>query len=188
MQKLMVAGAALALAVLALAAAAPSYAVTVVIGGLAGECFSLAKAGKHDAHALDVCTRALNSDPLGQHDLAGTHVNRGAMELLRDDNEAARADFEEAIRIFPTLGEAHVGLGAYLVRLERWTDADAEITKGLDLGSEEPEKGYYLRGIARWAQDDFKGAYFDFKKASELKPGWDLPRQQLTHFKVEPAQ
>jgi hypothetical protein len=31
------------------------------------------------------------------------------------------------------------------------------------------------------------GAYLDFKKASELKPNWELPRQQLQNFHVEQA-
>jgi len=177
-------------AVLALAgwsAGTQTQAITLTIGGLAGACSSAAKAGEFDQHALDLCTMAIASEPLNPHDLAGTHVNRGAMELLARDHEAAHADFVEALRIDPNMGEAHIGEGAYLVSQERWADAEAEITRGLSLGSEEPEKGYYFRGLARWGQENFKGAYFDFKKALELKPGWNLPKEQLANFKVTPA-
>ena len=31
---------------------------------------------------------------------------------------------------------------------------------------------------------DLKGAYLDYRKAAELDPGFDLPRQQLTRFTV----
>ncbi len=176
-----------AVALLTWSAAGQAAAFETIIGGLAGECSTLARAGHHDSDALTVCTRALAGEPLNTHDRAGTYINRGAMELGANDLEAAHADFDAAIKIRNDMGEAHIGQGAYLITMERYADAEGEISRGLSLGSEEPEKGYYFRGIARWGQEDFKGAYLDFRKASELKPGWDLPRNQLTHFKVEPA-
>lgn len=103
------------------------------------------------------------------------------------DYGPAHADFQSALRIAPNMGEAMIGEGGYLISQERWAEAERAITQGLAAGSEESEKGYYFRGIARWAQDDFKGAYLDFRKASELKPNWALPRQQLSHFTVRPA-
>ncbi len=72
--------------------------------------------------------------------------------------------------------------------MERWPEAEASISRGLELGSEEPEKGYYFRGLARWGQDNFKGAYDDFHKALALRPGWNLPQQQLAYFKVTPVE
>ena len=159
----------------------------VTVGGLAGQCSSNAKQGLHDPHALEICTQALDEPSLNAHDRAGTYVNRGAMEVLNRDWEEARQDFSQALRIKPDMGEAHIGEGVYLISMQRWPEAEAEVSRGLDLGSEEPEKGYYFRGLARWGQEDFKGAYFDFRKASQLKPGWSLPRQQLANFKVSPA-
>jgi tetratricopeptide (TPR) repeat protein len=164
-----------------------AFGFQVSVGGLAGECSSNAKKGLHDAHALEICTLALNEPSLNAHDRAGTYVNRGAIEVLNRDWEEAREDFSQALRIKPDMGEAHIGQGAYLISMERWPEAEAEVSRGLDLGSEEPEKGYYFRGLARWGQENFKGAYFDFRKASELKPSWPLPRQQLVNFKVTPV-
>jgi tetratricopeptide (TPR) repeat protein len=160
-------------------------AITMVVGGVAGQCYSAARAGRFDREAQDLCTRALAGDVLDDHDRAGTHVNRGAMELRAKDYEAAHADFREALRIQPKMGEAHVGEGAYLITMERYAEAEPLLTRGIELGIEEPEKGYYFRGVARWGKEDFKGAYLDFTKASELKPAWILPREQLAHFKVE---
>ncbi len=179
---------ALTAASMALAVAGSAQAATLVVGGRAGQCSDLAHAGRNDAEARDVCTHAIDFEALNQHDLAGTYVNRGAMELGVRMNAAADADFRHALRIMPKLGEAHIGEGVYLISLQRFGEAEAEISRGLGLGSEEPEKGYYYRAIARWGQDDFKGAYEDFRKAIMLKPGWALPREQLKNFRVEPAR
>ena len=160
-------------------------AMTLVVGGRAGACSSAAREGRTDAQALDVCSQALASEPLSIHDRAGTFVNRGSMELGARSVAAAHADFQAALRLQPTMGEAHIGEGAYLNTQERFREAEAEVSEGLRLKSEEPEKGYYFRAIARWGQNDYKGAYDDFQKAIALKPGWSLPRQQLRNFKVE---
>jgi tetratricopeptide (TPR) repeat protein len=179
------AGAALALAVCS--GWGTVHAVTMVIGGLAGQCFSSVKAGRFDREAQDICTQAIVSEPLNAHDLAGTYVNRGAIEFRIKDFAAAHADFQAAMKAMPNLGEAHIGEGAYLVSQERYAQAEPELSRGLALGVEEPEKGYYYRAVARWGLEDFKGAYLDFKKASELKPGWSLPREQMANFHVESA-
>jgi len=178
-------GAALAFA--AWAVCSPASAFEVVIGGLAGQCSAAAKAGQFNRRAEDYCTLALTSEALSTHDRAGTLVNRGAMRLMRRDWEDAVSDFDQALQVSPVMGEAHIGRGVYLINQERFADAEPELDQGLRLGSEEPEKGYYFRGIARWGQNNFKGAYLDFQKAIELKPNWSLPRQQLANFKVAPA-
>ena len=178
----------LAAAALTLAALGPVRAATLVVGGLAGECSSRAHAGRRGAEDLEVCSQAIASENLSSHDLAGTYVNRGAMELGSGMTEAAHADFQAALRIAPRTGEAHIGEGAYLIGMERFGEAEGEISHGLKLGSEEAEKGYYFRALARWGQDDFKGAYDDFERAIQLKPGWSLPREQLKKFHVETAR
>lgn len=164
-----------------------AHASIVVIGGLAGRCSDLAKMGRSDPDSIEVCTQALAGEPLNPHDRAGTFVNRGAMEMHNQDYASAHSDFREALMIMPNLGEAHIGEGAYLVGQQRFAEAEAELNRGLMLNPEEPEKGYYFRALARWGQNDFKGAYFDFKKASELKPNWDLPRREMANFHVQPA-
>jgi tetratricopeptide (TPR) repeat protein len=176
-----------ALALMAWSPADKARGFETVVGGLAGQCSSDAKQGLHDLHALDICTLALAEPQLNLHDRAGTYVDRAAMEILNRDLEKAHQDFDRALKLKPDMGEAHVGEGVYLISMERWPEAEAEVSRGLDLGSEEPEKGYYFRALARWGQENFKGAYLDFRKASELKPGWLLPKQQLTNFKVTPA-
>ncbi len=187
MRRFALAASAASLTILALASVGPAQAFTTIIGGRAGRCSEDAKQGRSNPAALDGCTMALNYEPLNQHDRAGTLVNRGSMETMNNAWEAAHSDFQAAIKVMPSLGEAHVGEGAYLVNQERWTEAEAELNRGIDLGSEELEKGYYFRAFARWGQDNFKGAYEDFSKALDLKPGWEPARQQIVKFKVEHA-
>ena len=174
-------------AAFALSAGTFAHASTLVIGGLAGQCSTLVKMGRSDPGSIDICTQALAGEPLNQHDRAGTLVNRGAMEIHNQAYELAHRDFQQAMVVMPSLGEAYVGEGAYLVSQEKYAEADAAITRGLALKPEEPEKGYYLRGLARWGLEDFKGAYLDFTKASQLKPNWDLPKRELANFHVQPA-
>ncbi len=131
---------------------------------------------------------ALEHDVLKPHARAGTYVNRGALLLHSREWDRAHADFAAAMALEPTLGAAHVGEGGYLITQDRYADAEREIDRGIALGTEEPEKAYYFRAMARWAQEDFRGAYLDFQKAAALKPAWALPRQQLTHFTVRPAR
>ena len=42
--------------------------------------------------------------------------------------------------------------------------------------------------MARWRMDNVKGAYLDFRKALELKPGWEEATKQLAYFTVTPAR
>lgn len=185
MRRFMLAAAGLTAAATALALCGTAHAVTLVFGGLAGECFQQAKAGRSDPDALAVCTRALDGESLNNHDLAGTYINRGAMEMRAKDYAAAHADFRAAMKVMPGMGEAYIGEGAYFITQERYAEAEPQLTRGIALGIEEPEKAYYFRGVARWGEDDYKGAYYDFKKASDLKPNWSLPREQMANFHVE---
>lgn len=61
---------------------------------------------------------------------------------------------------------------------------EAEIDKGLTLAPEEPEKAYYNRGLAHEGLADLKAAYFDYRRAAELKPDWPIPQRELGRFSV----
>ena len=165
----------------------PAFAVTVTVGGRAEQCSLAAKAGKATPEAFEACLDAIDTEPLNQHDFYGTLVNRGTLYLVRGDSRAALADFDKAKAGAPMLGEGFVNRGVALINLGRPAEAEPEISKGIAMGTEEPEKAYYNRGLARWWLDDVKGAYIDLLKAQELKPGWALPGQVLVNFKVAPA-
>jgi len=175
-------------AVAALAFAGQAQAATTVLGnGLASICSKAAIAGSDDPKALEICTMALETEAMNRRDRAGTFVNRGVLKMRRQDYAAARTDFNTATRLQPTMGEAFVNRGAALVGEKRYVEALVDIDKGLALQPEEPEKAYYNRGLANEGLDDTKAAYFDYLKALELAPDWDIVKRELTRFTVRTA-
>lgn len=170
----------------ALAIAAPASAAMLVLGGgEAQTCYAEARHGSTDYEALMTCTRALDTDPLTPHDRAATYVNRGVIHVSRREFDAAIADFDQSIRILPKNGEAFVDRGAAELGKKDYAQALADLDRGLELGAPEPEKAWYDKGLADEALGHVKEAYYDYKKALELKPGWDLPQKELARFTVK---
>jgi tetratricopeptide (TPR) repeat protein len=174
-----------AAAALAWASSAAAGAVTVIGGGMARECSQAALHGESDTRYDAMCTMALESELLSLRDRAGTYVNRGILKLRRHDFASAQFDFNRAIETKPNLGEAYVNRGAAAVGARRYADGLADLNKAIELGIEEPEKAYYNRALAFEGLDDMKAAYFDYRKAVELKPDWDQPQKELARFTVE---
>jgi Flp pilus assembly protein TadD len=177
--------AALAAAGLFMAVAVPAAASDTIIGDRVQACSTAAKENKVDALAIENCTLAINGQLMDAHLTAATYVNRGTMFMAVMNWGAALADFDQAILLEPTMAEAYVNRGGALVGLRRFKEAEAEISKGLAMMPEEPEKAYGNRALARWSQDDLKGAYEDFKMAQMLKPEWAWVSEQLASFNVE---
>lgn len=159
-------------------------AVTVMGDSSAEQCSQAAYRGATDQASIQLCTTAINNDQLDRRDQAGTYINRGILHMARMDYDAAREDFEQAIKVDPTLGEGWVDRGAINIIEKRYQDGISDIDKGLGLGIEEPEKAYYNRGVAYEGIDDEKAAYLDYQQAATLKPDWDLPKRELLRFTV----
>jgi tetratricopeptide (TPR) repeat protein len=160
-------------------------AVTVIgNGGMAEQCSVAAIAGKADARFEQYCTDAIDYEMLSPRDRAGTFVNRGVLKLRRASWDSARQDFDQAVRLYPKLGEAYVNRGAASLGQRRYADSLPDLDKGIALGIEEPAKAYFNRALAHEGMDDMKSAYFDYQKAIELSPDWSAPKEQLTRFKV----
>jgi tetratricopeptide (TPR) repeat protein len=164
----------------------PARAATTVLGnGLAHICSESAKAGSDDPRAVDVCTMAIESESLTRHDLAGTYVNRGVIKMRRKAYRDARGDFNVAVKLAPTMGEALINRGGAFVGERQYAQALEDIDRGLTLNPEEPEKAYYNRGLAHEGLDDITSAYFDYQRAVALKPDWDPPQHELLRFSVK---
>jgi tetratricopeptide (TPR) repeat protein len=169
--------------------AQPADAAFTVFGnGLAQLCSERAKNLERGIapplQAIEDCTTAIEYESLPQRDLAGTHINRGILYMSRMAYAEAKRDFDAALEIMPTIGEAYVDRGAALVGLRSYRDAIADIDRGLALNSEEPEKAYFNRGLANEGLDDVQAAYRDYARAAELKPGWAPPINELSRFTV----
>lgn len=185
----------LLLACAAMAASAFAFsasAATIVVGGGLGEaCYKSAKSletrGIANVRDVALCNRALSEDNLTIRDRAATHVNRGVMRMTRREYEAALNDLSGAMKLWPSNGEAYVNQGAIMIALSRFEEGIASINRGIELNTHEPEKAYLNRGFGRELLGDVRGAYADFRKASELKPEWQLPRDELARFSFRKA-
>lgn len=174
-----------ALTAASIVAATPASGATLVLGqGLASICSRAAIEGRSDQKAIDDCTQALQTQAMGAHDRAGTFVNRGILKMRRSAHGEARADFAQALRVSPDLGEAYLNRGASLIAERRYAEGLSEIDRGMALGVEEPEKAWFNRAIAYEAMGDPKNAYLAYQQAVALAPDWREPQLELTRFTV----
>jgi tetratricopeptide (TPR) repeat protein len=173
-------------ALLAASALAPTgHASTRVYGtGLAASCSKLAISGLYDRQTLTTCDQALELEALGRENAAKTHVNRGVVLLRRASLDRAAQDFLRAERLMPQLPEIYINRAVVLIKQQRYREAIAQLDKGISMEPDELEKAYFNRGLAREQVDDIRGAYFDFKRASELDPEWEAPRKELARYQV----
>jgi tetratricopeptide (TPR) repeat protein len=171
----------------AFAAGQAKAAVTVYGSGFAEQCFHIARDGGDLYAGIADCDRALVEDQLQGRDLAGTYVNRGVLHMGVSEDNAARSDFQKSIAVDPNLGEGWVNLGALEIADHQFAAGITDIDKGLALGAGEPEKAYFNRALADEGMDNETAAYYDYTKASQLKPTWAPPRTELTRFTVRPA-
>jgi len=166
------------------AAGSAAAAVTVLGDSSAYDCSQAAYHERTDDAAMQVCNQAIGNGFLDRRDLAGTYINRGVIEMGRNDYTDARSDFDKAITTDGNIGEAWVNRGAVNILDKRYQDGIADINKGLNLGTQEPAKAYYNRAVAYEGIDDEKSAYLDYQQALALAPTWDLPKQELLRFTV----
>ena len=169
------------------ALAAPSAQAQVIITlgtGMAHDCFLHAKAGVNLQDGLHVCSLALDHEPLGKRDRAGTFDNRGVINDMLSHTQDATDDFNASIALDPSLGDPYVNLGAMLIKKGQHQEALDQINKGIELGMAFPHIGYYDRAIAEQMLGKYKEAYYDYKKVLELEPNFAMATERLKDFVV----
>ena len=159
--------------------------VYVVDSPEASRCYAAASGMAADQRSIDRCTNALERDGLVGRNYAGTVVNRGVIRLRAGQTDLAIADFDRAMELQPTLGEAWVNRGAgRLVKGDDDAGVIADVSRGLALGSSHRELAFYLRGYARERANDWAGAYADYRHASLIAPAWSAPQVDMARFEV----
>ena len=136
------------------------------------------------SQAVATCTASLRTEPLTQEDKLGVLMNRGVLYLSMRQLDLARADFDAAAALRPDLGDVYVNRSAVLIGQGRHREALAEVERGLALELVNPERGYFNRAVAKEMLSDIPGAYQDYRRALELRPGWDRPQAELERFSL----
>jgi tetratricopeptide (TPR) repeat protein len=158
--------------------------VITVGSGRAHDCFLRAKSGMVPRESVELCSAALQFEPLSKKDRAGTLDNRGViLDVLGRTDEAGR-DFHDAIALNPDLGDAYVNLGSMLIKKGQHQAALDQINTGINLGMSFPHIGYYDRAVAEQMLGHYKEAYYDYKKVLELEPNFIMASERLKDFVV----
>lgn len=159
-------------------------AVTVMGRGLAQDCYKVAQFNLDAADGIKTCTLALSEQALTLHDRASTYVNRGILRARVADTKGAGDDYDTAVGLMPDLAEAYIDRGANFITLKNYTQALADLDKGLALGAKQPAIAYYDRAMVHESLGDIRAAYKDYKKAVAIEPHFTLAIEQLQRFKV----
>lgn len=166
-------------------AAPVGTAVTVVGNSAARQCYNAAESPLMPrSETLALCDRAIASEPLSQHDLVATHVNRGILRVRGGDLAAGLEDFDAAIARDPTTAEAWFNRGVALMRTAGPEEALPSFNQAVEHTTNRPALAYFGRAVALEALGNVRGAYADYQRASQLDPHWDRPRAELARFSV----
>lgn len=150
----------------------------------ARSCYLSAEARRASIEALATCDRAFETQPMTDEDRVATHVNRGILKMIRGDDAAAMADFDRALSLDEHQAEAWLNKAVVLLRRGDSPTAFDFAQRAIDLKTRRPSLAYYVRAIANEDAGRLSAAYADLRRASELEPGWSLPRQELTRYRV----
>ena len=173
-----------ALAAAAAASSTPSQAITSTVGRLASSCYGASLATRVARSDLDACTRALDEEPLSFQDRVATGVNRGIVRMNLNDRAGADRDFDVALSMDQKEPEAWLNKGLLRLRDNKAHEAMPLIQRAIDAHTIRPALAIYARGIANEQLGNLRAAYDDLTQARDMAPGWKLPSEQLTRYRV----
>ena len=159
----------------------PAAAAVSVRGGPGNQCYLAARFNLDAAAGIASCNDALLA-PLSRLDRAGTHVNRGVLEVALGQEDKAFEDFNLAVTENPNLGDGYLNRGAMLVNRKDYAEARIDIERGIALGPSMPEVGFYDLGVVEQALGRMDEAHADFQQALSLAPYFQPAIHALENF------
>jgi tetratricopeptide (TPR) repeat protein len=172
----------------ALTATAANSGIMVAGNSSARICYAAAARQSDNRADLRPCDMALETEGLTTHDRVATLVNRGIIYFHRAEWGRALTDFDAALAIDDDQPEAMLNKALTLLRRDRSGEqAITYFTRALELGTENPAVAHYGRGLAHQLDGDLTDAYIDIRRASDLAPEWEAPRNDLSNFIVQPV-
>lgn len=161
-----------------------SSAVFSVGGPLSRLCYEAALSQDDRASAIDGCSRALNEEPLTTVERAATLVNRGIVEMTRNQDSAADSDFDAALALNPSLPDAWLNKGFLRIRQGDGRGALPLLQQGIDRKPDRQALAIFARGVAYQQIGQYRSAYADLRMAHQLEPDWSLPSEFLSHYRI----
>jgi tetratricopeptide (TPR) repeat protein len=131
---------------------------------------------------LTACNTAL-SDPNMNH-RAELMLDRGVIQTRLGDDQAALRDYNGAIALDPTLGDAYVSRAGVLAAMKNYDQARSDIAQGIALNATNLHAAYYTRAVIEEESGDVKAAYRDYKTALAIKPDFAAASRELARFRV----
>jgi tetratricopeptide (TPR) repeat protein len=169
------------------ATAVPAGAAVAVLGSSSARmCFDAAASVVPPTRdSITRCDEALAGENLTDYDTVATYVNRGILRLRMGNSDAAIADFDMALARDPNQPEAYLNKGVAVLRQPQgWARAVPLFDEAIAKKTRRPALAYYGRGLANEMGGHVAQAYYDYREASELEPGWRDPKQELSRFTV----
>lgn len=163
----------------------PAMAQLLVIGnGQAASCYSYAKTGNQGSHsAIKTCQAALN-DPIGQKDIAATHVNLGLLLMRKGELEKAEEQYKIALDMRPETTEVYINYGAALIQMNREDEALDHLNKALELNTPRMIEALYNRAIIYHQKEKFSLAYKDLKTILDMSPEFEPAKNFIDIYDV----
>jgi tetratricopeptide (TPR) repeat protein len=132
-------------------------------------------AAKDPAARLAACTRVIESSESGEYERSTAYAQRGLTFRQTGEFERAIADYDEALRIYPTFAGPHVLRASVLLDLGQTeraiADWDAVIrSHSDDIASTPSSNLYWLRGLSYLSKGELDRAIADFSEGIRLYP------------------
>ena len=162
-----------------------AFSASLTLGGpLAVHCYEAALTKDSTPEALQACNRALAEELLTTSDRAATLVNRGVLHMIAGGHAEAERNFDSAIATDPTAADPWLNKAFLRLRQGDGGAALQLLERAMELDANREALAYFARGLAHEQTGDFRSAYADLRRASNLDPDWDLPAQQLARYEV----
>ncbi len=157
--------------------ASAQMSVTTIGATDAAACYNNA----NDDYSSDTepCDTALENPGTTRLDRKKTLVNRGIIHNRNGDLGAALEDFNAALEIDGSLGEAYLNRGNSFFLASRYDEALADYERALEANISKPWAAWYNIGLIHDARNDADKAREAYKKALEENPGFTLAQQKL---------
>lgn len=170
--------AAIAISASGVSGAAAQMAVTTFGATDAAACYE--NASSEMSHETDPCDQALARGGLTRADRLKTLVNRGIIHNRNGDLKSAVDDFNAALDIDSSVGEAYLNRGNSYYLSGLYDAALADYDAALENDVNKPWAAWYNIGLAYEAKKDKEKAREAYEKALELNPSFSPAQLKLS--------